>query len=137
MSGIRGINTKPEILIRKALHRLGYRYKLHDRSLPGKPDLVFPRYGAVIEVHGCFWHGHDCSLFKQPSSNAPFWTQKIRTNQLRDKRTLESLQQLGWRVMTIWECALRGSRKRNLEEISNICSKWLRSNAKVAVLREK
>jgi DNA mismatch endonuclease (patch repair protein) len=137
MSGIRAINTKPELAIRKALHRLGYRYKLHDWSLPGKPDLVFPRYKAVIEIHGCFWHGHGCSLFKQPSSNVEFWNQKIRSNQIRDKKNAESLQKLGWRVLIVWECAIRGAKRKNLEEISNICSNWLRSKTKVAELSEK
>lgn len=109
MSGIRGKNTKPEIKVRKSLHRLGFRYRLHDKSLPGKPDLVLPKYKTVIFVNGCFWHGHECGLFKWPKSNTEFWKEKITGNRLRDEKNLEHLDKLGWNVITVWECSLRGA----------------------------
>lgn len=111
MAGIRGRNTKPEILIRSLLHRQGFRFRLHARNLPGKPDMVFPRYRAVIFVHGCFWHGHDCPLFKWPSTRPEFWREKIGRNQNNDNRTRTALITAGWRVGVVWECAIRGAGK--------------------------
>lgn len=108
MSGIRGKDTKPEILVRKALHSLGFRYRLHDRNLPGTPDIVFPRHGAVIFVHGCFWHGHSCRFFKLPATRSEFWAHKIGRNRANDDAHVRALAELGWRVATVWECALRG-----------------------------
>jgi len=107
MSGIRGRDTKPELQVRHQLHQKGFRYRLHVAGLPGKPDLVFPKYRAVVFVHGCFWHGHDCALFKQPATRTEFWTGKISSNRARDTRQLEALRQAGWRVAIIWECALK------------------------------
>ena len=98
MSGIRGKNTKPELLIRKALFAQGFRYRLHDKLLPGKPDLVFPKYHAVIQINGCFWHGHDCSLFKWPSSSSEFWREKITGNRQRDAANCQELERLGWLI---------------------------------------
>ena len=109
MSGIRGKNTRPELLIRRRLHRLGYRYRLHSSKLPGKPDLVFPRYRAVIFVNGCFWHGHDCHLFKWPSSRAEWWRAKITRTRATDAASRKALAQAGWRILDVWECALKGS----------------------------
>lgn len=117
MSGIRSKNTKPEKQIRSALHRLGFRFRLHQASLPGKPDLVFRKYNAVIFIHGCFWHGHDCSLFKWPTSNISFWHNKIERNRTKDAETLEALKNAGWRVMVIWECALKG--KAQMAQLPN------------------
>lgn len=108
MSRIRGKNTKPEMIVRRGLHALGLRYRLHDRQLPGSPDLVFPGRRAAIFIHGCFWHGHDCPLFRLPSTRTDFWLAKIERNQERDRNALEDLHARGWRSLVIWECALRG-----------------------------
>ncbi len=108
MSGIQSKNTKPEILIRKALHARGFRYALHAKDLPGKPDIVMPKWRAVIFVHGCFWHMHGCALSKTPSTNAHFWEAKLAANQQRDALVKKRLTETGWRVATIWECATRG-----------------------------
>ncbi|SOC89897.1 T/G mismatch-specific endonuclease [Ensifer adhaerens] len=116
MSGIRGTNTRPELQVRKALHAAGFRYRLHERKLPGKPDLVLPKYRAVIFVHGCFWHGHGCHLFRMPSSNSVFWQEKIAGNVARDKVAVDRLRESGWRVATVWECALKGKTRRKPEE---------------------
>lgn len=108
MAGIRGKNTKPELLLRRALHANGFRYRLHDSRLPGKPDLVFPMYKAVVFIHGCFWHRHpDCWWNKAPSSNAAFWEDKLGRNVERDARTVEELRERGWRVAVVWECSFR------------------------------
>jgi DNA mismatch endonuclease (patch repair protein) len=113
MAGIRGKNTKPELIVRRALHRLGLRYRLHVRSLPGSPDLVFRRHNAVVFVHGCFWHQHHCALFKMPSSRTDFWAQKLGRNRDRDARHTAQLLREGWRVAVIWECSLRAAAKEN------------------------
>jgi DNA mismatch endonuclease (patch repair protein) len=126
MSGIRGRNTKPEILIRSQLHRQGFRFRLHLRDLPGKPDIVLPRYNAVIFVHGCFWHGHDCPLFKLPKTREEFWRNKIERNQANDQKAKESLLAKGWRVGVVWECALRGA-KQDIELVGHSLAEWLRS----------
>lgn len=125
MSGIQGKNTKPELIIRKALFNKGYRYKLHDDKLPGKPDLVLPQYGAVIFIHGCFWHKHNCHLFKWPSTRPEFWKTKINRNIEVDKRNYMQLKQEGWYILTIWECALKGKTRRPLEDIIDKTIKWL------------
>lgn len=108
MSAIRGRDTKPETILRRALHAAGLRYRLNDRSLPGKPDLVFPRHRVVVLVHGCFWHGHDCRFFVVPKTRTDFWLGKIAANQIRDWRNHALLREAGWRVGTVWECAMRG-----------------------------
>lgn len=121
MSHIRGRDTKPEMLIRRALHARGLRYRLHDRTLPGCPDLVFPRYQTVIFIHGCFWHMHGCSLSKVPATRRDFWIKKLEDNVNRDRNALNALQSLGWRVLIIWECALRGpGRKESIELFTSI-----------------
>tara|TARA_A100001391_G_scaffold143804_2_gene101639 strand:- start:9079 stop:9534 length:456 start_codon:yes stop_codon:yes gene_type:complete len=125
MSGIRGRNTKPELLLRKGLHAMGFRYKLHDKSLPGKPDLVFPRYRAVILVNGCFWHGHDCHLFKWPKSREDFWRGKIKSNIDRDRLNTSQLKEQGWRVLRVWECALKGRTRIGLDEVLEDSALWL------------
>ncbi len=107
MAGIRGKDTKPEILIRKALFAQGFRYRLHAAELPGKPDLVFPKYNAGIFIHGCFWHGHTCHYFKVPGTHKKFWLTKIQGNRDRDSRQIARLRNLGWRVLIIWECVTR------------------------------
>ena len=111
MSLIRGRDTKPELALRSMLHRLGYRFTVNgpkNRSLPGKPDLVLPKFRTVIFVHGCFWHGHpDCSAFRLPKSRVAWWKAKIEGNRARDFRNENELLALGWHVVTIWECALK------------------------------
>lgn len=127
MSGIRGKNTKPEILIRKALHAEGLRFRIHT-ALPGRPDMVFPKWKAVLFVHGCFWHGHDCHLFKWPKSRPEFWRTKISGNVARDKVNLEKLSALGWRTGIVWECAIKGRTRLPPTHVIKACSSWLRSN---------
>lgn len=125
MSGIRGSNTRPELIVRSILHKKGLRFRLHDKRLPGKPDLVFPKYHAVVMIHGCFWHGHNCHLFKLPSSNTPFWQEKISGNKTRDERDTKALNGLGWRVLIVWECATKGKKKIPVEELAEICFVWI------------
>lgn len=129
MSGIKGKNTKPEMIIRKGLHALGFRYRLHDKTLPGKPDLVFPSYHAVILIHGCFWHCHQCYLFKWPSSRQEFWKEKISRNAERDREQISLLNNMGWRVLVIWECALRGRTKLPAQEVVEQTARWLKNEA--------
>ena len=125
MAGIRGKDTKPELIIRKALHARGFRYRLHDKNLPGKPDMVFPRYKTIIMVNGCFWHGHDCHLFRWPSTRKDFWRKKITRNREKDEENIHALAKEGWQTLTIWECALKGRTKRPLDEVLNIVSTWI------------
>lgn len=128
MSGIQGKDTKPEVMIRKALHRRGFRYCIYVKSLPGKPDLVFPKYSAVIQINGCFWHGHDCDLFKWPSTRPKFWKNKISDNRRRDLKNNAELKKMGWRVLTIWECAMKGREKQSFEKVVKRTSDWLTGN---------
>jgi DNA mismatch endonuclease (patch repair protein) len=127
MAGIRGANTKPEMLVRRGLHALGFRFRLHGRKMPGKPDLVLPRYSAVIFVHGCFWHWHDCQLFKWPKTRHEFWRDKIEGNSERDSRAEAELKATGWRVLKVWECALRGRTRLEPQELIARAASWLRS----------
>jgi DNA mismatch endonuclease (patch repair protein) len=128
MSGIRGKNTKPELLIRKALHARGFRYRLHC-DLPGKPDICLPKYRAVIFVHGCFWHGHSCHLFKWPKTRPEFWREKIRRNRTIDEAVFLVLQNAGWRVAIVWECALKGRTRRQTTETADALVTWLKGPA--------
>lgn len=125
MSGIKGKNTKPEVSIRKALHARGFRYRIHVNDLPGKPDLVLPKYSAVVFVHGCFWHGHSCRYFKIPQTRPDFWREKIRKNQLRDKIQESSLLAGGWRVLVVWECAVRSRNKEKFALVIDLIVEWL------------
>lgn len=109
MSRIKSTDTKPEILVRSAAHRLGLRFRLHDKRLPGKPDLVLPKHRTVIFVHGCFWHRHGCKLASNPKSRLDYWTPKFERNVLRDAAHRAALEQAGWRVVVIWECEARDS----------------------------
>jgi len=112
MSKISGKNTKPEILVRKYLHSEGFRFRLHDRKLPGKPDIVLRKYNTVVLINGCFWHGHEnCKYFKVPKTRTDFWLNKINTNKERDKINKIKLEDLGWRVIEIWECELKADLK--------------------------
>ncbi|MBI4720456.1 MAG: DNA mismatch endonuclease Vsr [Chitinivibrionia bacterium] len=130
MSGIRGKNTKPELAIRSGLHRRGFRFRLHAKGLPGKPDLVFPRFRAVIFVHGCFWHGHACPLFRLPRTRADFWREKIVRNRSNDDRALAALAAGSWRVAVVWECSLRGKGAPGVEQVCDKISAWLRSETR-------
>lgn len=126
MSNIRDRNTKPEMKIRQALHAKGFRYRLHDKKLLGKPDLVLPKYKAVIQINGCFWHGHSCPLFKWPSTRIEFWQNKIEGNIKRDQQNTEKLLEQGWRVLIWWEC---NTRKREVFEVAvEKAIMWLRGN---------
>lgn len=127
MSGIRGKNTKPEVALRRGLHARGLRFRLHRSDLPGKPDLVFPKHGAVLFAHGCFWHGHNCHLFKWPKTRAEFWHSKIQENQERDRAALERLRATGWRIGEVWECALKGRTRLGEIEVLDRCEAWLLS----------
>ena len=128
MSGIRSKNTKPELMIRHGLHSRGLRYRLHSKRIPGKPDLVFPKYRAVIMIHGCFWHGHDCQLFRYPSSRADFWYKKIERNRERDREIFTLLTSSNWRILTIWECSLKGTAKLPIDIIIDDTINWLKSS---------
>lgn len=130
MAGIRGKNTKPELAVRSALHRRGFRFRVHCKKLPGKPDLVFPKFRAVIFVHGCFWHGHGCHLFKWPKTRSEFWQQKINSNIDRDRKQRRTLLSSGWRVAIIWECVLKGRTSVSVDEIAEECARWLASDTK-------
>ena len=108
MAQVKSKNTKPEMLVRSLLHRMGYRFRLHIKTLPGHPDVVLPRYKAVIFVHGCFWHGHEgCKRATMPSTRTEFWRKKIDGNQSRDRRNLTALEELGYRCLVIWQCEMK------------------------------
>ena len=127
MSRIRGKDTKPELLLRRGLHARGFRFRLHRRDLPGCPDLVFPRFHAVVFVHGCFWHGHGCPMFKSPTTRPEFWAAKIEGNRARDLRVSENLEAAGWRTLVVWECTLRGPERLPIEQVLARVSAWLLS----------
>lgn len=135
MAAIKGKDTKPEMKIRKMLHAAGFRYRLHVKDLPGKPDLVLPKYKAVIFVHGCFWHMHNCDQFKLPKSNQEFWINKFSLNKKNDELHQTALISAGWRVGTIWECALKGPDKLPLEETLVLLHSWLSSSKPTLELR--
>lgn len=129
MAGIKNKNTQPEKLLRSYLHHSGFRFRIHGKNLPGKPDIILPRYQAVILVHGCFWHGHGCHLFKWPATRKEFWREKIEGNCKRDTKNINELKKMGWRVAVLWECELRekdwkttGSREliKWLKEMKNL-----------------
>ena len=128
MSGIRGKNTAPELVIRRGLHARGFRFRLHARHLKGSPDIILPKFRAVIFVHGCFWHGHDCHLFRIPSTRPEFWIGKIARNAARDAEALSTLNSAGWRSLVVWECALRGRSKLDPDLLMGEIAEWLRSN---------
>lgn len=119
MGRIRGRDTSPEIAVRSALHRLGYRFRLHAKNLPGKPDIVLPKWKHIILVHGCFWHRHEsCKFAYMPKTRSEFWAEKFEGNITRDKATVQALEKMGWQVTIIWECETRSmeSLARNLDQ---------------------
>lgn len=125
MAGLWGKDTRPEMILRRGLHARGFRYRLHDRRLPGSPDLVFPGRRAVIFIHGCFWHGHGCHLFRLPATRREFWEAKIEGNRARDGAAEVALLADGWRVLTIWECAVKGRERLPVVEVLDRASDWL------------
>ncbi|HXI88298.1 MAG TPA: DNA mismatch endonuclease Vsr [Parvularculaceae bacterium] len=126
MRAVKGANTKPEVALRKALFARGFRYRLHAKELPGKPDLVFPKYRAVIFVHGCFWHGHNCARgARTPATNRRYWTGKIERNRTRDKEHGRALAALGWRTHIVWECELR-----DISLAADVAARWLKKRRK-------
>lgn len=126
MSGIKNKNTQPELALRKQLHALGLRYRLHSKDLPGHPDLVLPKWKTAIFVHGCFWHWHGCSLSKMPQSRHDFWKTKLNSNRERDAEKLSQLLKAGWRCAIVWECAIRGKKGRdNLAALAAGLAKWI------------
>jgi len=130
MRHIRGKDTKPEMVVRRGLHARGLRYRLQDRNLPGRPDLVFASHRVVVFVHGCFWHGHHCPLFKLPATRPEFWQAKIEANRARDRRANDSLNLLGWRILTIWECCLKGPARWPADELLDTCATFIRGNTR-------
>ncbi|GJQ62006.1 MAG: very short patch repair endonuclease [Melioribacteraceae bacterium] len=130
MSGIKSKNTRPETLIRKALFSKGFRYRINVTQLPGKPDLVLKKHNAVIFINGCFWHLHNCHLFKWPSSRAEFWKKKITENSNRDKNNIEKLLNNGRRVLIIWECSVKGKTRLVFDDMIDEIESWLNSEQK-------
>lgn len=132
MSRIGGRDTGPELVLRKSLHHMGFRYRVYVSDLPGRPDLVFPKYGALVFVHGCFWHRHsNCQQATTPSSNVSFWRKKFDRTVERDAAILAELRKRGWRVAVVWECALG---KKELGEASKRVGTWLMSKKRLLVL---
>lgn len=138
MSGIRAKNTRPEMYLRKGLHALGFRYRLHTKNIAGKPDVVVPKFNALIEIYGCFWHGHGCRYCKLPSTNTRFWKNKIVENQRRDRRNLGSQIEAGWRCLVVWECAIRMSQRSptTLDAVS-LAAQWLTGSGFAAIIDEQ
>lgn len=127
MSGIRGKNTQPEVTVRRLLHQRGFRYRLNVLTLPGKPDIVLPRYRAVVLVNGCFWHWHDCHLFKWPSTRPEWWRAKLMRTREVDQANLQALEAAGWRIAIVWECALKGRERLDPDVVAGKLEAWLRA----------
>lgn len=127
MSKVRSKDTKPEVLVRSTLHAAGFRFRLHRRDLPGTPDIVLPKYRAVVEVRGCFWHGRP-GCGRAPKSNLEFWEPKLRRNRARDLENERLLYDLGWRILVIWECAISGPKRLSPQDLSRKMSQWLQSD---------
>lgn len=127
MSRIRGKDTKIELEVRRGLHALGFRYRLGGAGLPGRPDIVLPKYRTVVFVHGCFWHQHDCHLFRLPKTRTEFWKTKVDANQARDLLVKARLAKLGWHVETVWECQLRGQTPARRSEIIMTLARRIRT----------
>ena len=135
MAGIRGKDTKIEVLVRKALHARGFRYRTDVRSLPGRPDIVLGRWRAALFVHGCFWHAHDCGLCRIPSTRTEFWRDKLEANAARDDRNVQSLLDAEWRVGIVWECSLRGRGEAGLINVTNQLDGWIRGKGSEIEIR--
>lgn len=135
MAAVKGKNTKPEIAIRRALHAMGFRFRLHVRRLPGRPDIVLAKHRAAIFVNGCFWHGHDCPMYRQPADNREFWMKKIDRNRERDERAMSEIRNAGWRVLTIWECAMRGRGRIGMDVVMARAARWIAGSRKAGAIR--
>lgn len=129
MSRVGQKDTGPEMKLRRSLHKIGLRYRLHDKRLPGSPDIVFPRFKAVLFVHGCFWHRHGCKATTTPGTNVDFWRKKFDENIARDRRHIDALLNRGWRVAVIWECMLKG-KSAEREAIASLVYNWLQTSEK-------
>lgn len=127
MASVKGKDTSPELLVRKELHRRGFRYRLYPKDIPGKPDLVFPKFNAIIFIHGCFWHGHNCEKGKLPKSNLSFWEEKIVKNKQRDRKNVVKLKKEGYKILTIWQCKIIGKRKMPIKILGDKVESWLLS----------
>jgi DNA mismatch endonuclease, patch repair protein len=127
MASVRHKDTGAELILRRALHKIGLRYRLHDRTLPGSPDLVFPRFHAVVFVHGCYWHSHGCYRSTVPKSRHEFWIEKFQANRSRDARNERLLLKDGWRVLIVWECVLLGKNALLRREVTGLIRAWLHS----------
>lgn len=136
MSKIRGRDTKPEIFIRNIIYSAGFRYRLHAKGIPGRPDIVLRRWKTLIFVNGCFWHGHDCHGTRRPKSNRKFWNAKIKRNIERDTDNLAECRRLGWRVLVVWECALRGKSRWAEERLARQMSAWIERDAKHVSIKQ-
>lgn len=136
MAAIRSEDTKPEVVLRRCLFRLGYRYRLHQRALPGKPDIVFPKYQAVVFVNGCFWHNHECQHVKMPATRRRWWRKKLEWNRKRDVAALKVLHGMGWRTLVVWECSIRRKKDPDaaIRKVADRVSRFLRSERKMAVI---
>src|ERR1700730_9722906 len=132
MSRIRGRDTKPELVVRRGLHSRGFRFRLHRRDLPGRPDLVFPSRRAVIFVHDCFWHGHDCPMCRLPATRPTFWRTKIDKSRARDQGAVRALGISGWRVLIVWECAVRGPARQAADAVLAGCEEFLYSDSELS-----
>lgn len=134
MSAIRQKNTKPEVWLRSQLHQRGYRFRIHVKELPGTPDIVLPKYKAVIFVHGCFWHRHGCYLFKLPQTRTKFWEEKLQKNIERDRKSYDLLRSVHWRVLTVWECSLKGKKRLAEDQLLSLIEEWLKSESPCAII---
>lgn len=130
MRSVRSKNTKPELALRSALHARGLRFRLHAKLLAGRPDIVLPRWGACIFVHGCFWHRHGCSMTTTPKSNEDFWNAKFSANEERDRCAVETLALEGWRVLTVWQCSITG--KGSVDACAGFVENWLAGSDQIA-----
>ena len=134
MASVGNKDTQPELIIRKGIHGRGYRYSLNDNSLPGRPDIKMPKYNAIIFIHGCFWHGHEKCGSQIPKSNKKFWRNKIERNKERDRKNTEKLLELGWRVLTIWECAIEGKNSLSKDKLLKNVTSWIESESQRAII---
>lgn len=132
MSRVKGKHTKPELLVRKALYAAGFRYRLHYKKLPGHPDIVLPKYKAIVLVNGCFWHGHKCHLGTIPATRRRFWLKKFDENRRRDQKNIRTYTEHGWRVIVIWECALKGKRSGKFDKVVARMVRFLNSSVMCA-----
>ncbi|MCA8203106.1 very short patch repair endonuclease [Burkholderia sp. AU33545] len=135
MAAVRTVSTGPELIVRRLLHGAGFRYRLNARKLPGSPDIVLPKWNIAVFVHGCFWHGHDCSLFKLPATRTDWWRAKILSNMARDRRAIDGLVRDGWRVMVVWQCTLKGKGRLPPERLCALLSEGVRGGATVVEIR--